>query len=96
MVHGSILGMQPLDVKSHMTLQLEEQWWKYSGAKAAQIRDLFSESETRYYQRLSVLIDQPAAMASYPMTVKRLQRLRAARQRQRSGRMATDMATTRL
>ncbi|HEX7354257.1 MAG TPA: DUF3263 domain-containing protein, partial [Mycobacteriales bacterium] len=41
---------------------------------------------TRYYQILNALIDNPNALAVDPMLVKRLRRLRAARQRQRSAR----------
>jgi hypothetical protein len=43
-------------------------------------------SATRYYQVLNALIDTPAAMTADPMLVKRLRRLRASRQRQRSAR----------
>jgi hypothetical protein len=43
-------------------------------------------SATRYYQVLNALIDQPEALAFDPMLVKRLQRMRAARQRARSAR----------
>lgn len=41
-------------------------------------------STTRYDHRLATLLDDQAAMAHDPMTVGRLQRLRAARRRQRS------------
>jgi len=43
-------------------------------------------SATRYYQVLNELIDTPGALAADPMLVKRLRRLRATRQRQRSAR----------
>lgn len=76
--------MTGLTVKDHMTLDLEAQWFKYAGAKETVVRDLFNESSTRYYQRLNRLLDQPAAMAAYPMVVKRLRRLREARRRERS------------
>jgi len=49
-----------LTIKDLMTLRLERSWWKYAGAKEHVIRDLFSESSTRYYQRLNTLLDQPA------------------------------------
>lgn len=75
-----------LSVKDQMTLDFERQWWKYSGAKEAAVRDLFSESPTRYYQRLNVLIDRPEAEAADPMLVRRLRRIRAARQTARSAR----------
>jgi hypothetical protein len=67
-------------------LSFERQWWKYAGAKEQAIRELFDMSATRYYQVLNALIDTPAALAADPMLVKRLRRLRASRQRQRSAR----------
>lgn len=67
-------------------LTFERQWWKYAGAKEQAIRELFDMSATRYYQVLNELIDTPAALAADPMLVKRLRRLRATRQRQRSAR----------
>lgn len=67
-------------------LELERSWWKYQGAKEQVVRDRFGVSATRYYQELNALIDQPAALAADPLTVRRLRRLRAARQRQRSAR----------
>ena len=67
-------------------LTFERQWWKYAGAKEQAIRELFDMSATRYYQVLNSLIDNPAALESDPMLVKRLRRLRATRQRQRSAR----------
>jgi hypothetical protein len=67
-------------------LAFERQWWKYAGAKEQAIRELFDMSATRYYQVLNALIDTPAALSADPMLVKRLQRLRASRQRQRSAR----------
>jgi hypothetical protein len=65
-------------------LDFEERHWKYAGAKEAQIREQFGFSATRYYQLLNALIDRPEALAYNPMLVKRLQRVREARRRQRS------------
>jgi hypothetical protein len=67
-------------------LEFERAWWKYAGAKEQAVRDLFDMSATRYYQALNALIDRPEALAADPMLVKRLRRLRAARQRARSAR----------
>ena len=64
----------------------ERQWWKYAGAKEQAIRELFDMSATRYYQVLNALIDNPAALEADPMLIKRLNRLRATRQRARSAR----------
>ena len=68
-----------LSVKDAMTLDLERRRFKYAGAKDAAIRDLFSESPTRYYQRLNAVIDSAAAWEHDPALVKRLRRLREAR-----------------
>ncbi len=67
-------------------LTFERQWWRYAGAKEQAIRELFGMSATRYYQILNALIDCPDALAFDPMLVKRLRRLRTARQRARSAR----------
>jgi hypothetical protein len=75
-----------LDRRDREILAFERQWWKYAGAKEQAIRELFDMSATRYYQVLNALIDTPAALAADPMLVKRLRRLRASRQRQRSAR----------
>lgn len=67
-------------------LDFERQWWKYAGAKEAAVREKFDMSSTRYYQVLNALIDRPEALEHDPLLVRRLRRLRAARQRQRSAR----------
>jgi hypothetical protein len=81
--NDDVAGLTDRDRK---VLEFERQWWKYAGAKEQAIRDLFDMSSTRYYQLLNQLIDDPAALAFDPMLVKRLRRLRAARQRARSAR----------
>ena len=75
-----------LSQRDREILAFERQWWKYAGAKETAIRDLFDLSATRYYQVLNTLIDSPAALEADPMLVKRLRRLRSARQRARSAR----------
>ena len=75
-----------LPERDQRILEFERQWWKFAGAKEQAIREQFDMSATRYYQVLNSLIDQPAALAFDPMLVKRLQRMRAARQRARSAR----------
>ena len=75
-----------LDSRDQEILSFERHWWKYAGGKEQAIRDLFDMSATRYYQVLNTLIDRPDALAADPMLVKRLRRLRSARQRARSAR----------
>ena len=67
-------------------LAFERQWWRHAGAKEEAIRREFGIGPTAYYQLLSRLLDDPAALALDPMLVKRLQRQRAARRRQRASR----------
>ena len=75
-----------LSERDRKILAFERHWWKYAGAKEQAVRDLFDMSATRYYQVLNALLDRPEALAADPMLVKRLRRLRAARQRARSAR----------
>ncbi len=75
-----------LSERDTQILAFERQWWKYAGAKEQAIKELFDMSATRYYQVLNTLLDNPAALEADPMLVKRLRRMRAARQRARSAR----------
>ena len=75
-----------LSDRDQRILAFERLWWKYAGAKEQAVREQFDMSATRYYQVLNALIDKPEALAFDPLLVKRLRRLRAARQRQRSAR----------
>jgi hypothetical protein len=73
-----------LDERAKRILDFEREWWKYAGAKEQAVRERFDLSPTRYYQLLNRVIDDQHAVAYDPMLVKRLRRLRAARQRQRA------------
>jgi hypothetical protein len=79
-------GQGVLSERDQRILEFERQWWKYAGAKEQAVRELFDMSATRYYQVLNALIDRPEALSFDPMLVKRLRRLRAARQKARSAR----------
>jgi Protein of unknown function (DUF3263) len=79
-------GAEELSEREREILAFERKWWQYAGAKEQAIRELFDMSATRYYQLLNALIDRPDALAHDPMLVKRLRRLRTARQRARSAR----------
>jgi hypothetical protein len=87
---GALTGAESatgeLSERDREILAFERHWWKYAGAKEQAVRDLFEMSATRYYQVLNALLDRPEALAADPMLVKRLRRLRAARQRARSAR----------
>jgi hypothetical protein len=75
-----------LGERERNVLAFERQWWRHAGAKEEAIRREFGIGPTAYYQLLSRLIDDPAALACDPMLVKRLQRQRASRRRQRAAR----------
>ena len=75
-----------LSARDREILEFERQWWKYAGAKEQAVRENFDMSSTRSYQVLNALIDRPEALEADPLLVRRLRRLRAARQRQRSAR----------
>ena len=86
-LHGRSAGEQPsLGDRDREILEFERHWWKYAGAKETAVREKFDMSSTRYYQVLNALIDRPEALEADPLLVRRLRRLRAARQRQRSAR----------
>lgn len=75
-----------LSQRDREILEFERHWWKYAGAKEQAVREKFDMSSTRYYQVLNALIDRPQALEADPLLVRRLRRLRASRQRQRSAR----------
>jgi hypothetical protein len=75
-----------LSRRDHEMLLFERQWWRRGGAKETAIRDLFGVPPTRYYQGLNALVDRPEALAADPLLVRRLRRLRSARQQKRSSR----------
>lgn len=83
--HG-VRAVAELSERDQQILAFERLWWKYAGAKEQAVREQFDMSATRYYQVLNALIDRPESQAFDPLLVKRLRRLRAARQRQRSAR----------
>lgn len=75
-----------LSERDRRILEFERQWWKYAGAKETAVREIFDMSATRYYQVLNALIDRSEALEADPLLVRRLRRLRASRQKQRSAR----------
>ena len=83
---GQNASSSELSERDRDILEFERQWWKYAGAKETAVREKFDMSSTRYYQVLNALIDRPEALEADPLLVRRLRRLRAARQRQRSAR----------
>jgi hypothetical protein len=82
---GEATGAVGLPAREREMLAFERQWWRFAGAKEAAIRERFGLSATRYYQVLNALVDRPEALAADPLLVRRLRRMRATRQRHRSG-----------
>lgn len=72
-----------LSLRELEMLAFERQWWRRPGAKETAIREQFQVSPTRYYQALNALVERADALAADPLLVRRLRRLRSARQRQR-------------
>jgi Protein of unknown function (DUF3263) len=75
--------LTPLELE---ILEFERQWWRLAGAKEQAIRDRFGLTSTRYHQQLNALLDSPGALRADPMLVKRLQRRRSSRDRDRAAR----------
>jgi hypothetical protein len=89
-VVGESIVDEGLPERQREILDFERQWWRRAGAKEQAIRDQFDLSPTRYYQQLNTLLDQPAALAYDPATVRRLRRLRSARDRTRGASSSGD------
>ena len=83
-VSESLAQPDGLSRREHEMLAFERQWWRHAGAKETAIRERFGLPPTRYYQMLNALVDRPAALAADPLLVRRLRRLRTARQQRRS------------
>jgi len=73
-------------------LAFEAQWQRHVGAKEEAIRAELGLSPARYYQLLGRLVDTVEALEHDPMLVKRLRRVRAAREDARIARSAAAEA----
>ena len=80
----------PLTDRDRDILRFEAEWRRHVGAKEEAIRADLGMSPARYYQLLGRLIDTAEAQEHDPMLVKRLRRLRDARQHTRVTRVAGD------
>lgn len=78
----------PLTDRDRTILDFEGRWQRHAGAKEEAIRADLELSPARYYQLLGRLIDSAEAQAYDPMLVKRLRRMRDARQQARLARAA--------
>lgn len=82
----TVLDVETLTELEEQILAFEAQLWTSRDLKAQAIKHTFDLTDTRYYQLLNDLIDEPAALAHSPMLVGRLRRLRGRRQSARSAR----------
>jgi len=75
--------MSGLSPREREILEFERDWWRHAGPKETAVRERLQMTPETYYRTLNEIIDQPAAMAHDPLLVRRLRRLRLARQRER-------------
>jgi len=78
------VGMSELSESDARLLAFEERAPRSAGAKEELIRSELGMSPVRYYQRLNLLIDAPAALAAHPVLLGRLRRIRDRRAEERS------------
>ena len=64
-------------------LEFERTFWTLDDPKELLIRARFQCSADQYYVELSELLEQPEALAHDPLVVRRLQRHRVRRRRER-------------
>ena len=79
--NGGGLGARDLEL-----LAFERRWWQHAGAKEEAIRRELGLRPADYYQALSRLLDDPAALDAEPALIDQLRRLRATRHRRRTSR----------
>jgi hypothetical protein len=60
-------------------LDFEREHWRYPAGKETEVRQRFDLSLAGYQKRINALLDEPAALAYAPATVRRLRRLRQKR-----------------
>ena len=72
-----------LSQRSRDIIDFERTWRALPGTKAQAIRERFGMSDSRYYQLLNDVLDEPGVAAYDPLVVKRLRRHRDRRRRAR-------------
>jgi hypothetical protein len=77
----SARSVEPLTAREKEILLFEQSWWRYPGAKEAEIRKRWDMNTVRFYQVLNQVIEKEAALAWDPVTVRRLRRQRDKRLR---------------
>ncbi|KAA9108471.1 DUF3263 domain-containing protein [Microbacterium rhizomatis] len=77
-----------LSERDRAILDFEAAWSRHAGAKEEAIRAELGLTPARYYQLLGRLLDSAEAVVYDPMLVKRLRRIRDAREHARLARAA--------
>jgi hypothetical protein len=75
-----------MTVREHQAIRLAAATYRYPGARDTAILEQLGWSPTVFWAVVHALIERPDVITEYPMECRRLQRLRDARRRQRSGR----------
>jgi len=76
-------AVQVISERHQAMLEFERTFWTYDEPKATLIRARFQCSPDEYYAELNALLEQPAALTHDPLVVRRLQRQRLRRRRER-------------
>jgi hypothetical protein len=71
--------MSDLTDDQRAMLDFEREHWRYPAGKEIEVRQRFELSLAGYQKRINALLDEPAALAYAPATVRRLRRLRQKR-----------------
>ena len=71
--------MSDLTDDQRAMLDFEREHWRYPAGKEIEVRQRFDLSLAGYQKRVNALLDEPAALAYAPATVRRLRRLRQKR-----------------
>jgi hypothetical protein len=71
--------MSDLTEEQRAMLDFEREHWRYPAGKETEVHERFGLSLVSYQKQLNSLLDQPAAVAYAPATVRRLRRLRQRR-----------------
>lgn len=72
-----------IDERQQAMLEFERTFWTFDEPKETLIRARFQCSADEYYAELNELLETPAALAHDPLVVRRLQRQRVRRRRER-------------
>jgi len=79
-----------LSERDRAVLDFEGAWWLYPQPKDRAVKEYLGISATRYYQALRRLVDDDAALRYAPLTIRRLRRIRLAREQQAAARLGGD------